>query len=336
MTQALPVRFSYCLIACLGLLISQSSYAQGARWFQVELLVFSHEGASDGEQFEPTPLLSYPGASRFLIEPQRVKANMQTAYPYSVIDEFGRQFLTESAPSGSASDIPRRQNTQEADPDTALTPPANARPLLPTPFIALPAAQREFNGKAAYMQRSGRYQTLFHQSWAQPVLGKGSALPLILDRSGDTGQWSRLQGSVTLHLSRYLHLETNLWLNTSGDYLPGEWRMPAPPLGPPSLIVETLPEETSEGFGEQWVASTDADGEPELGAEESLGPLYPYRHAVLLQQKRRMRSTEVHYIDHPKLGVVIKITPLTEEDLEIMASDEVASGFVLNTPAAGN
>lgn len=315
MTQALPVRFSYCLIACLGLLISQSGYAQGARWFQVELLVFSHEGASDGEQFEATPLLSYPGASRFLIEPQRVKANRQADYPYSAIDEFGRQLLTESAQSGSASDTPRS--------------------LLPTPFIALPAAQREFNGKAAYMQRSGRYQTLFHQSWAQPVLGKGSALPLILDRSGDTGQWSRLQGSVTLYLSRYLHLETNLWLNTSGDYLPGEWRMPAPPLGPPSLIVETSIDETPGAFGEQWVESTTAsaaDGEP----EQSIGPVYPYRHAVLLQQKRRMRSTEVHYIDHPRLGVVIKITPLTEEDLELMASAEVASGFVLNTPAPGN
>ena len=203
--------------------------------------------------------------------------------------------------------------------------------MLPTPFIALPAAQREFNGKAAYMQRSGRYQTLFHQSWAQPVLRKGSALPFILDRSGDTGQWSRLQGSVTLHLSRYLHLETNLWLNTSGDYLPGEWRMPAPPLGPPSLIVERCRRETSEGFGEQWEASTEAEWhEPELGAEESWGPLYPYRHAVLLQQKRRMRSTEVHYIDHPKLGVVIKLTPLTEEDLEIMAQDEAASRLVLN------
>ena len=323
MTQALPVRFSYCLIACLGLLISQSGYTQNPRWFQVELLVFSHEGASDGEQFEPTPLLSYPGAGRFLIEPQRVKANLQAAYPYSVIDEFGRQFLTELPPSGGASGTP-------------LTPPANAKPLLPTPFIALPAAQREFNGKAAYMQRSGRYQTLFHQSWAQPVLAEGSALPLILDRSGDTGQWSRLQGSVTLYLSRYLHLKTNLWLNTRGDYLPGEWRMPAPPLGPPSLIVETLPVETSKGFGEQWVASNDADGESELGAEELLGPVYPYRHAVLLQQKRRMRSTEVHYIDHPKLGVVIKITPLTKEDLEIMASAEVASGFVLNTTAAGS
>ena len=328
------------MIACLGLLNSLSGYAQDApRWFQVELLVFSHKGASGDEQFEPTPVLAYPGAGRFLIEPLRVKANLQAYYADSVVDEFGRQLLTELPPRGSAR---REQSAQVADPNNALVPPADDTPLQPTPFIALPSAQREFTGKAAYMQRSGRYQTLFHQSWAQPVLPQGRALPLILDRSGDTGEWSRLQGSVTVYLSRYLHLETNLWLNTNGDYLPGEWRMPAPPLGPPSLIVEALPEETSaEAFGERWTDSTtasavDANKESEPGLEEAMGPVYPYRHAVLLQQKRRMRSTEVHYIDHPKLGMVIKLTPLTEEDLEIMAAAEAASGFVLNSPAQGN
>jgi hypothetical protein len=31
---------------------------------------------------------------------------------------------------------------------------------------------------------------------------------------------------------------------------------------------------------------------------------------VLLQQRRRMRSGELHYIDHPLLGVVVRIRPL--------------------------
>jgi len=37
---------------------------------------------------------------------------------------------------------------------------------------------------------------------------------------------------------------------------------------------------------------------------------YPWRHAVLLQQRRRMRSGELHYIDHPLLGIVVRISPL--------------------------
>ena len=59
--------------------------------------------------------------------------------------------------------------------------------------------------------------------------------------------------------------------------------------------------------------------------EEDTGPVYPYRHAILLQQKRRMRSTEVHYIDHPRLGVVVKLTPLSTDELETMALAEAGT-----------
>jgi hypothetical protein len=44
---------------------------------------------------------------------------------------------------------------------------------------------------------------------------------------------------------------------------------------------------------------------------EESGPVYPYAHAVLLKQTRRMRSKEVNYIDHPMFGVVVKVTPLS-------------------------
>jgi hypothetical protein len=163
---------------------------------------------------------------------------------------------------------------------------------------------------------------------------------------------------VKLYLSRYLHLETNLWLNTSGDYLPGDWRMPAPPLGPPSLIIEDLslpelPEEENntqntlaDGLNEATVTEPAQLGdnppnlsqplgtslEPTLPAqpEEAMetveaGPIYPWRHAVLLQQKRRMRSNEVHYIDHPLFGVIVKMTPLTTAELGALALAEAAA-----------
>jgi peptidoglycan-binding protein CsiV len=226
---------------------------------------------------------------------------------------------------------------------------------VPTPFTALPSQQREFRGKAAYMQRRGLYSTLFHQSWLQQVPEQAQSLPIVIDRSGDSGQWPRLQGSVKLYLSRYLHLETNLWLNTHGDYLPGNWQMPAPPLGPPSLVVEDLsipeplpgmvayqdtgaaaptaqdPVDTASptAAGEETAPTTEA-AQPEEMVEEVVeeiveeGPVYPWRHAVLLQQKRRMRSNEVHYIDHPLLGIVIKITPVSTEELRTYAQAEAA------------
>jgi hypothetical protein len=68
--------------------------------------------------------------------------------------------------------------------------------------------------------------------------------------------------------------------------------------------------------------------EPLTNAEqlaEPVGPLYPYRHAVLLQQTRRMRSNEVHYIDHPLLGLIVKFTPVTAEELAAIAQAQLTS-----------
>ncbi|RLQ23105.1 hypothetical protein DWB85_03790 [Seongchinamella sediminis] len=332
------------LVPCLALaagLLSAPAVAEEERWYQVELLIFSHENGASDEQWEPLPTLAYPDTGRFLVYPQQVAARAEAHEGTSEVDEFGRQFLRpypeplaeEPAPTP---DIPRREAAspppeEEAPPVDAAAEPPPALPLTPTPFVALPRSSAEFYGKAAYMQRSGNYKTLFHETWVQPVREKGAALPLIIDRSGDSGEWPRLQGSVTLHIARYLHLETRLWLNTSGDYLPGAWQMPAPPLGPVSLIVEE-PEPAEEDYF-AVDAAMDAEQDPvedalpavgETALEEDAGPVYPWRHAVLMQQSRRMRSKEVHYLDHPLLGVVIKLMPLDEEQLQAMAEAEIA------------
>ncbi len=322
---------NHTLIRSLSLALgffAATAQGQEERWYQVELMIFSHESGSTQEQWEPLPELAYPDIGRFLVYPGQVKARQEGHDGVSELDELGRQTLRPH-PEDQAGDIPVTGN-----PVSPVTPQSAAEtqgpvPLTPTPFLALPRKSAEFYGKAAYMQRTGYYKTLFHETWVQPFRGEDSAIPLIIDRSGDSGDWPRLQGTVKLHIARYLHIETNLWINTQGQYLPGEWRMPAPPLGPPSLIVKApeqeLAEETPYYINNEQPNTTGQqpglDGE--LGIEES-GPVYPWRHAVLLQQKRRMRSKEVHYIDHPLLGVVIKFMPLDEEQLQAMADAEFA------------
>jgi hypothetical protein len=321
-----------------GIALGQST--QGERWFKVELLVFSNQVASSAsEQWEATPTLEYPDAFRFLIDPDLVEANHKKNPGDSVVDEFGRQIIT--LPGGPAVDCFGRPLTQPADSaaEAAATEPL---PLTPTPFVLLPASERTLYGKAAYMQRSGRYRTLFHEAWYQPFRDENNALPLIIDRSGDTEDWPRLQGSVKFFLSRYLHIQTNLWLNTAGQYLPGTWQMPAPPFGPPGLILEDpmAPQDCGPGPADDKPAERPTTGFYAPGTSPSrssdpyglpqdpnapgvdTGPRYPFRHAVLMQQKRRMRSTEVHYLDHPLLGVVVTITPVTGEELEARARSE--------------
>ena len=351
-------------LALLASVASSPMLAQEDRWFRVELLVFANEsseapgGAAIAEQWDATPTLAYPLASRFLIDTARVAENAVEFDGTSVVDEYGRQIITilsagsTAETAGSAiSGLPLPQQTSAATTDTpdATQPtpvppspvyqggprpgsaatdlePAPDKPLtLPRPFVLLPGDYRELGAKAAQMQRGGRYTVLFHETWVQPVPPEERSLPIVLDHSGDTQQWSRLQGTIKLSLSRYLHVQTNLWLNTSGDYLPGTWQMPAPPLGPPSLIIEEQePVDITtaiEQLPQAVVLGIDGENEGEGGEPGEVNvPVYPYRHAVLLEQTRRMRSNETHYIDHPLLGVVIKFTPITAEELAAIAA----------------
>lgn len=312
------------ILAAAAVIAPGPSAAQDARWYRVELLVFKHLPGDRTETFEATPRLAYPDEFRFLVDPQRVAAN-RAQFP-------GRDYIT-----GNGRQVFEAPVDAPAAPQ--VLPDEEQRTALPAAFLLAPASAQDFRGKAAYMQRSGRYEILFHESWVQPVVGERAALPIILDRSGDSDAWPQLQGSVKLYLSRYLHLETDLWLNTQGDYLGDSgWQMPAPPRAPQSLIVEvaeTAPEPQEDdglpGGPEPAAGAPDAAMPAVDPAEEEADPrtLYPWRHAVALAQKRRMRSGEIHYIDHPLLGVVARLTPLAPDEVEALQPPEDPSAATL-------
>lgn len=385
------------LLLATHLLAGVCHASEDERWFRVELLVFANTTpASPGpaltsEEWEATPTLAYPTASRFLIDPARVASNASEFGGESVLDEYGRQIIKLVSGEELAEDLALRQPA--VDPDTpvdnpnsdaqAIAPPTRMTPVyqgevpegalipedttsvpaelrLPEPFVILSADYLEFGERVNRMRAGDDYRVLFHQSWVQPVTASSNSLPIVLDHSGDEQFWPSLQGTIDIHLARYLEIKTNLWLNTQGQYLAGTWQMSAPPLGPPSLIVEeqglidgadipgNLPDDSTSGvqpvddavevYSGDGVIQTAYDIErslendelrslnevfdpnnPEAMAEGEAQPEYPYRHAVLLKQTRRMRSNEVHYIDHPILGVVVKFTPMDPEELDAIA-----------------
>lgn len=53
-------------------------------------------------------------------------------------------------------------------------------------------------------------------------------------------------------------------------------------------------------------------------------PPYPWRHAIVHKQTRRMRSNEIHYLDHPVIGVIVKVTPMSDEALPLVAPERRA------------
>lgn len=261
-----------------GLLLVGAPFAHAQGMYQVELMVFAYPAGGNSEQWDALPELGYPDSTRFLLD-----ARDQGAVAAAATVDAG----------------------------ASVGPTAT-----PAAFVLLPATQRELGAGAASMRGSGRYRILFHEAWVQPMPGKSTAIPIVLDHSGEGGAWPELQGSVNLYQAGDYFLETNLWLNTRGEYLPGAWRMPPPPRGPrPGATQESAPLDAS-------LSASAPAGLPDESPDNEASD-YPYRHAVLLQQTRRLRGGEVHYIDHPMLGVVAKVTPLNQSPVAPASSTEI-------------
>lgn len=147
--------------------------------------------------------------------------------------------------------------------------------------------------EAKLLAESNKYRILKHIAWRQPGMPAEMALPVEIHEnmvatpvtttniathaSTTTGTaTAALDGQIKIHLSRYLHADVDL-----------QYRVAMPQT---TLITDTDDAET-----------TTAAGRPSADISE-----YIYR----LKQSRRMRSGEVHYIDHPVLGVLVLASPV--------------------------
>ena len=275
----------------------------------------------------------------------------ETLYDYSLADSLRRDVTTDpvrldyltttglldrerrfiiprdnpNRPDGATSQI---QNVDEATPLPVTTVWLSDQKT-PKPEL-LRARQRLAN--------NSDYQVLAYLRWAEILAYEEASTPVRLDTASWGEHWPELQGDITVYVSRFLHVKTNLWLNTSGQYLP-DWRMPPPP--PPvdpvahltsenklhvvteskSPITEVTPLgrpdwQLEQGIGERFRALERARPDSVFGnGLRDNDPEYPFRHAIALSQTRKMRSGEIHYIDHPALGIVVSITRIEDEAL---------------------
>lgn len=168
-------------------------------------------------------------------------------------------------------------------------PPPLAIPMA-LAFHRVPEGERFLGTEARRIARSAGREVLAHLAWRQPFEAEAPAWPvLVLGGDGAAGT-PELVGTVGVALRRYLHAEVDLY---RAEPLPvdaaPERALPGPAEPSPFLqpgAVERLEAEPPPGTG--WVH---------------------------VQQTRRMRSGELHYLDHPRLGVLLRIEPWEPEAL---------------------
>jgi hypothetical protein len=268
------------VLGCLGasLLCSLPAQAQHQGWYQVEMIVFARKYPENQEHWP---------------------SNIRLRYPSNWVELKDPNQLSEEAI------------------DTAVDAGANSMiDLAKAGFYQLPSSEQSLGPQAQKLARDSRYQLLFHQAWRQEIGSQKNAKSILIYGGETFGEHQQLEGSIRLSVATYLKIQTNLWLSAFdinvGQEQTNNW--PAIPLRPNRAAVSNASLALDADFthaltaeNNQWKQLDDSNFDAATSSEEK--DAYITREIILVREERDMRSTEVHYLDHPVVGIIIKIIP---------------------------
>ena len=163
-------------------------------------------------------------------------------------------------------------------------------------FTILPNSQRQLISEAKLLEKSKTRRILSHVAWRQPGLAKDQAVwvnfknmvnsnkLLVPGKQNSAADFITrekefspyIEGKVKVMLARYLHVDTDIL-----------------------YFAKPLPQAAS---GESAIGVSGETEDIQYDAHEP-------EVFLLKQLRRRMLSKELHYLDHPVLGMLLMITP---------------------------
>lgn len=271
------------LLAILSVFIlgtATNAMAEAPRWYEVELALISYQD-KDKIDHENWPEILVADQE---INPLDEQTSKETNEPWQWLKWWNQP----TSPKGLF-DIQKHS--------------INQHKVLETPFLGQGLA---FVDKTEKFEKAKDLQVIWSKKWRQPIPEKDGAINAenlinidiktalnfkqALTASSPLIE-IEVKGNLHLYRSRYLHLVSDLKVQ--------HWQSLASN-GALDKSINVLPSHTK---------STD-----NIIPSNSSTPLtaiteVPLR-AAIIKQSRRMRSKELHYIDHPMLGILIRTTPI--------------------------
>ena len=218
-------------------------------------------------------------------------------------------------------------------------------------FRTVPTVDEEFNQTIQRLKNSRGYKVLSQKTWRQPGLAANRSIPVLIQDGEQFDDNYELEGTINISLSRYLHVQSNLWLSDyvkQIDLSKTWWEEPtfedASALGEQGEFIGFTDKYQQYGSPQGGQSLTLQQPEGDNNTDNMSGGVinslslqettahYEAIRTVVLNESRRMRSDEMHYLDHPLFGMLIKISPYTpplEEDIQALEEFDA-------TPASSN
>ncbi|WP_299789667.1 peptidoglycan binding protein CsiV [uncultured Shewanella sp.] len=296
------------LLMLLGFIsITELAYAQDERWFEVEVYLFERENVTSQEQAPQQVNLPKTNKAVDLISPlfstnitgASIGLDGCSSHDWATNSDECNQQL-KSSQVNHLSQIP--SSIYAAEPQYGV--PGG-------PAVLLSSSQSQFQEIIDKLAREPGNRSLLHMTWQQSMQPRHKAKPVRLfsgqdyasrfeangqaiqshqvesvipqfDFFGDTLDsdshkpvW-KLDGTLNIYLNHYLYVETALNLREEGVKTLGIMQ-------DNTHLNETLESVTS-----------------------------PFLFAIPLTQNRRVRSDEIHYFDHPNMGMILQIRKMEQ------------------------
>ena len=286
--------FTVTLITALTVLAAPVIAAnEDPQWYQVEIILFAREQNI------------YPATERWRVD-------FNPLYPENTVI---------LSPYNQLGGVPVRPVVLPGTyPMGATIGKVSAKPLDidKDPYIILPSDKRQLNKEALQLGRASGYKILKHMAWRQPVSARESSQPILIQTGNQYGLNFEVEGLITISENRYLHVDTDLvfsrftkelfnndmnWSLLNESTLTGSEKA-AP--NPGFSFQNSQPKKVDNGLSSQV---TDQQ--------------YRREFATTLKHIRRVRGNELHYIDHPLFGVILKLMPyqLPDPAMDILELD---------------
>jgi hypothetical protein len=298
--------------------LTHSVHAQGASWFEVEVFIFERQSNS----VEQWPELSAPPKNKQIID---LLTPVYSTDITGVAVGLSGCDASDWASDTTGCNDPMVSNTTKTFPSQlpfTLGAKSSARAFIGQDAVLLSEQQGQFKQLISTLSRERNIQGLAHMTWQQNMQPRRQAKPVrviggrdfskqftyhgqevsksatpssaggansgSVSEYGALGAFStpaqvlpvwELDGNINIYLSHYLYIETDLFMRKVSR----------------KLMDPNHGELTNFNSG-----------------QVTQKVMMPFLQTIPLQQNRRVRSGQIHYFDHPQMGIVMQIRKMAQ------------------------
>jgi len=281
-----PIVFTLCAGLTLPVCTSAQTFSyDGNRWYEIEVSIFANESISTSNE------LLIPDSSNLVFpESLRVLVPATSIYQVDFVETDSQADLVEMPaallqPFAQMADPIESKKEHERVIGPVFFSGESSFQLTDferTPFIALGDEAAQFLDYNEDLQNSPDHRLLFHAVWRQPVMNRIQSTPILVTGGESFEGHFELEGSLrfSYNINR-VDVEANLWIIEFAE------------TGNPNSIFWQLP---------PLPEMNDDDDNTDNGAVAASDISF-------MNEVRSMISNELHYLDHPDIGMLVQIRP---------------------------